>query len=323
MRSISHDPGSNKFSIRATDLNKQEDTVDEFDHVIVSTGHFSVPKVPHIKGIEKFPGRVIHSHDFREAREFKGLRVLVLGASYSAEDIALQIHKYGAKQVTTSYRTAAMGFEWPEGIEEIGHLQELDDNVARFKDGTTREIDALIMCTGYLHHFPFLGDDLKLKTHNRLYPPGIYKGVFWQDNPNLMYLGMQDQYYTFSMFDAQAWYARDYILGRIELPSAADREKDISEWVAREEKLETPFDGIDFQADYLRDLCAATDYPKFDIDLTVKEFYEWEHHKEESILGYRNKSFESPCTGTMAPVHHTPWIEAMDDSMATFLDTKS
>ena len=24
-------------------------------------------------------------------------------------------------------------------------------------------------------------------------------------------------------------------------------------------------------------------------------------------------------TGTEAPIHHTPWMEAMDDSMATYL----
>jgi trimethylamine monooxygenase len=56
--------------------------------------------------------------------------------------------------------------------------------------------------------------------------------------------------------------------------------------------------------------------------MTVEEFREWEHDKEHSILGYRNKAFKSPCTGTMAPVHHTPWLEAMDDSMKAFLAVK-
>ena len=46
---------------------------------------------------------------------------------------------------------------------------------------------------------------------------------------------MQDQFYTFSMFDAQAWYARDVILGRIKLPSKAEMAKDDAAWVKREE----------------------------------------------------------------------------------------
>ena len=143
-----------------------------------------------------------------------------------------------------------------------------------------------------------------------MHPPHLYKGIFWLDNPKLIYLGMQDQFYTFSMFDAQAWYARDVILGRIKLPSKEEMAEGRRAWVKREEALKDAFEKIDFQADYVRELCAATDYPKFDIDMTVDEFKEWEHDKEHSILGYRNKAFKSPCTGTMAPVHHTPWLEA-------------
>ena len=56
--------------------------------------------------------------------------------------------------------------------------------------------------------------------------------------------------------------------------------------------------------------------------MTVDEFKEWEHDKVDSITGYRDKAFKSPCTGTVPPVHHTPWLEAMDDSMKTFLAVK-
>ena len=86
---------------------------------------------------------------------------------------------------------------------------------AIFKDGHEQETDAVILCTGYLHHFPFLSEDLKLQTHNRLYPPKLYKGVVWQNNHKLMYLGMQDQFHTFNMFDCQAWFARDVIMEKI------------------------------------------------------------------------------------------------------------
>ena len=77
---------------------------------------------------------------------------------------------------------------------------------------------------------------------------------------------------TFSasvMFDAQTWYARDVILGRIKLPSKEAMQKDDDAWVKREEALKDAFEKIDFQADYVRELCDATDYPKFDIDMSV------------------------------------------------------
>lgn len=322
VRHVAYDTDSGQFSLSIENLSTAEQRTEQFDYVVVATGHFSVPNVPDFPGIESFPGRVMHGHDFRSADEFKGKDIIVVGGSYSAEDIALQSKKYGAKTVTISYRTQAMGFHWPDGMKEVPLIVGIDGRTVSFKDGSSVDADAIILCTGYLHHFPFLEDGLKLKTHNRLNPPGIYKGVFWLDNPKLMYLGMQDQYYTFSMFDAQAWYARDVILGRIELPSRAKMSADIDQWVAREEALADPYQQIDFQTDYTKDLVAATDYPDFDLDMVVELFTEWEHDKEHDITSYRDKAFKSPCTGTAAPVHHTPWAEAMDDSMATFLATK-
>ncbi len=80
---------------------------------------------------------------------------------------------------------------------------------------------------------------------------------------------------------------------------------------------------IDFQTEYTKDLYALSDYPKIDFELIRSHFKEWEHHKEEDIMTYRNKSFSSPVTGTIAPLHHTPWAEAMDDSKEAVLKTKS
>ena len=130
---------------------------------------------------------------------------------------------------------------------------------------------------------------------------------------------MQDQYYTFNMFDAQAWYARDLMLGRIKLPSDEAMLADTKQWVAREEQTANPSDEIDFQAAYIVDLLAPTDYPPFDVTAVAETFKAWEHDKEADILGYRNKSYRSTITGTQAPKHHTPWMEAMDDSLAAFL----
>jgi trimethylamine monooxygenase len=316
---VSYAEETGKFTVTVKDLKADTIVSDEFDYVVVSSGHFSTPNMPYFEGLERFPGRVMHAHDFRDAVEMVGKRLLMVGSSYSAEDIATQCYKYGCKSVTFSYRSKPLGFDWPAAFEERPLLTRVTGKTAHFKDGTTAEVDAIVMCTGYLHHYPFLPDDLRLQTRNRLYPPGLYKGVFWTANPKLIYLGMQDQYYTFNMFDAQAWYARDVILGRIALPSAEAQDKDIDGWVEREEALENPFQAIDFQTDYVRDLLSATDYPHLDVDKVAELFKEWEHHKVESILGYRNRSYPSVITGNMSPAHHTPWMEATDDSLEAFL----
>jgi trimethylamine monooxygenase len=319
-KNVTYCPKSQKFTVTVKDLQANEVKSSEFDNVIVACGHFSTPNVPDFPGLSKFPGRVLHAHDFRAADEFAGKNILLIGASYSAEDIGIQCYKYGAKSVTFSWRTKPMGFNWPEGCKEVELLERLEGKTAFFKDGTSQDVDAIVLCTGYLHHFPFLEDQLRLKTRNRLYPPQIYKGIFWWANPKLMYIGMQDQYYTFNMFDAQAWYARDVILGRIKLPAYDVQAADINKWVALEEALEDPFQAIDFQTEYVRDLLSATDYPKLDVDMVAKLFKEWEHHKVEGILTYRDRSYPSTLTGNMAPVHHTPWIKALDDSLEAFLN---
>lgn len=319
VRHVSYDAETELFTVTVHDLVEDKQTSEVFDYVVVASGHFSTPNVPYFEGVEQFPGRVLHAHDFRSADEFKGKDILLVGSSYSAEDIGTQCFKYGAKSITFSYRTRPMGFDWPEGFKEVPLLTKLVGKTAYFKDGTSRDVDAIVLCTGYQHHFPFLPDSLRLKTNNRLYPLGLYKGVVWQDNPKLIYLGMQDQYFTFNMFDAQAWFARDVLLGRIVLPTPAAMEADILAWRAREEAVADAFEAIDFQTDYVRDLLALTDYPFLDVDQVAKLFKEWEHHKMEGILTYRDHSYPSVLTGTLAPQHHTVWMQALDDSLEAFL----
>ena len=212
-----------------------------------------------------------------------------------------------------------MGFHWPDTWQELPLLTKVVNKTAHFKDGSTKDVDAIILCTGYLHHFPFLPDDLRLVTTNRLWPSNLYKGVVWEKNPKLMYLGMQDQFYTFNMFDAQAWYARDVFLGRIQLPSAEEMASHSASWLAREEALEDDEQMIWFQGDYTKELIDETDYPTFDVEGVNKTFLTWEHHKHDDIMGFRNNAYKSLMTGNMQPVHHTPWMDAMDDSMESYL----
>ncbi|TGV57612.1 NAD(P)/FAD-dependent oxidoreductase, partial [Mesorhizobium sp. M2D.F.Ca.ET.160.01.1.1] len=106
----------------------------------------------------------------------------------------------------------------PANWKEVPLLTKVEGNVATFKDGSTATVNAIILCTGYKHHFPFMSDDLRRRTANRLATADLYKGAVYVHNPALFYLGMQDQWYTFNMFDAQAWWARDVILCRIKLP---------------------------------------------------------------------------------------------------------
>ena len=318
-RWVEYNEDKDNFTVVTHDLVNDKQVSEEFDYVIVATGHFSTPNVPQFDGMDKFEGRVLHAHDFREALEFKDMDVMIVGASYSAEDIGSQCWKYGAKSITACYRTNPMGFHWPDNWETKPLLTKVEGKTCHFKDGTSKDIDAIILCTGYVHHFPFMQDDLRLITTNRMWTPGLYQGVAFEENPKVMYLGMQDQFYTFNMFDAQAWWARDVIMGKIALPSKAEMKAHSAKWEEREGTLETDEDLIWFQGDYTKDLIEQTDYPTFDIEGVNQTFVQWEHHKHDDIMNFRDNGYKSLITGTDAPVHHTKWVEAMDDSLETYL----
>ncbi|CUH82118.1 NAD(P)-binding domain-containing protein [Tropicibacter naphthalenivorans] len=320
IRWVEYLPESEEFEVTVHDMTEDRVYKERFDHVICASGHFSSPNVPEYPGFDQFNGRIVHAHDFRDAREFEGKDVLVVGSSYSAEDIGSQCWKYGAKTVTSCYRSAPMGFNWPDNWEEKPAMERVEGKTVHFSDGTTKDVDAIILCTGYKHYFPFLPDDLRLKTANRLASADLYKGVVYTHNPKMFYLGMQDQWFTFNMFDAQAWYVRDIILGRIEVP--ADKQvlmADVAEREAREEASDDVKYAINYQADYIKELIADTDYPSFNVDGATEAFMEWKKHKAKDIMAFRNNSYTSVITGTKAPVHHTPWKDALDDSMAAYL----
>lgn len=307
------------FNVTVCNLPKDHTYTEHFDHVIVCSGHFSTPNVPEFPGFDMFKGRVLHAHDFRDAMEFKDKDILIVGTSYSAEDIGSQCWKYGCKSVTVSHRTAPMGYDWPDNWQEVPLLTHVDGNTAYFKDGTSKDVDAVILCTGYIHHFPFLPDSLRLKTANRLATADLYKGTTYVHEPALFYLGMQDQWFTFNMFDAQAWWVRDVIMDRIALPDHATMVADVEDRVAREDAGKDDYDAIWYQGDYVKELIAETDYPSFDVEGACLAFKEWKGHKKENIMTFRNNAYKSVITGTMAPLHHTPWKDALDDSLEVYL----
>jgi len=324
VRNVQHDADTQKFTVTAHDQIKDSTYSEEFDHVIVASGHFSTPNMPYYEGFEGFNGRILHAHDFRDAREFKNMDILILGTSYSAEDIGSQCWKYGCKSVTVAHRTAPMGFDWPDNWEEVVALKSVSEDTATFIDGSSKKVDAIILCTGYQHFFNFLPDDLRLKTTNRLATADLYKGVAYVHNPDLFYIGMQDQWFSFNMFDAQAWYIRDIITGKVAIPDNKDALiKDVNDRVAAEDAVEDDYGAIAYQGAYVGELIDETDYPTFDIDGACNSFYEWKKNKYKGIMSFRDNCHKSIMTGSMAPIHHTPWKDELDDSMECYMKNEA
>ena len=66
------------------------------NHVIIATGPFSRPKPVSFKGMATFPGRIMHSYEYKTGKDFKGQKVLVVGFGNSACEIAIDLYEQGA-----------------------------------------------------------------------------------------------------------------------------------------------------------------------------------------------------------------------------------
>jgi trimethylamine monooxygenase len=94
---------------------------------------------------------------------------------------------------------------------------------------------------------------------------------------------------------------------------------DVAARVAADDALEDDYARIRYQGEYVAELAAETDYPSFDVAAANEAFFQWKKHKKEAIMGFRDNGYVSPMTGTMAPAHHTKWVDALDDSMESYL----
>jgi dimethylaniline monooxygenase (N-oxide forming) len=80
---------------------------EDFDFVAVCTGQFNDPQELHCPGENDFKaqgGRIVHSSAYNDPSLVEGRRVVVLGGSKSASDIAVNAVKSGAREVTIVFR---------------------------------------------------------------------------------------------------------------------------------------------------------------------------------------------------------------------------
>ena len=87
VRSVVYNEATDDFTVIAENLlEKKVLPPQTFDFVCVASGHYSVPFTPAYPGVETFPGRVMHSHDFRNAKEFAGQKVLLVISDFPVKE---------------------------------------------------------------------------------------------------------------------------------------------------------------------------------------------------------------------------------------------
>ncbi|KAH6894534.1 hypothetical protein B0T10DRAFT_253597 [Thelonectria olida] len=225
--------------------------VEWFDAVVVASGHYWVPYIPAVEGLEEFeksrPGSVLHSKTFRGRASFANKRVVVVGASVSAADIAVDLIDTAKSPVhaivlghTANGYFGDGAFNHPR-ISKHPSIARVRGRTVDLIDGNSiPDVDHVIFGTGYTWTLPFL-PSVPVRN-NRV--PDLYQHVVWQKDPSLLFVGAVGAGLTFKIFEWQAVYAARLLAGRATLPAA----EDMQAWET--ERIKTHGDGPKFTVVY-------------------------------------------------------------------------
>ncbi|CAL9133004.1 unnamed protein product [Musa acuminata var. zebrina] len=205
-----------------------------FDGVVVCNGHYTEPRIQEIPGMDAWPGKQMHSHNYRVPEPFLDQVVVIVGNSYSAVDISRDIARF-AKEVHVSDRSLTdeptrkqPGYDnmWLHSYIASTHK----DGVVVFRDGCSIHVDVIIHCTGYKYHFPFLKTkNIVTVDDNRVGP--LYKHIFPPFlAPSLAFIGIPWKVVPFTMFELQSKWVAGVLSGRIALPTKEEMLEDVKSW---------------------------------------------------------------------------------------------
>ncbi|XP_042459914.1 flavin-containing monooxygenase FMO GS-OX-like 8 [Zingiber officinale] len=112
-----------KWIVRSRDRRTDDgEFVEEiFDAVVVATGHYSLPRLPKIKGMEEWKRKQLHSHVYRVPDPFQDEVVVVVGGSISGSEIALEI-LHVAKEVHLSTKNVEIPEKLVKPVSKYAHM---------------------------------------------------------------------------------------------------------------------------------------------------------------------------------------------------------
>ncbi|PIN20862.1 Flavin-containing monooxygenase [Handroanthus impetiginosus] len=218
---------------KSTELGSEE----VFDAVVVCNGHHTQPRVADFPGMEKWPGKQLHSHNYRVPEPFQdqAIIVVVIGDGLSAKDISLEISKV-AKEVHLSSRSPNIKIsklEYGDNMWQHSEIDHVDENgEVAFKDGASIHADTILHCTGFKYDFPFLKTEgIVAVDDNRVGP--LYKHIFPPElAPSLSFVGLTyfPAPHVFLKIDLQAKWIAHVLSGKASLPSEEEMLADVQEY---------------------------------------------------------------------------------------------
>ncbi|KAK8062176.1 hypothetical protein PG997_014273 [Apiospora hydei] len=239
---------------KAVDGDGEEDEwwVEWFDAVVVASGHYSVPYIPAIEGLEEMqrarPGSVLHSKHYRGRDSYRDKNVVVVGASVSAADIAFDLAEVAASTHAviighTMNRYFGDGaFNHPRihkcpSIKRVTVPPTTTAAKAQVElvDGTViPDVDHIIFGTGFSWTLPFFAPSptsssgkeeagpVPTVRNNRV--PDLWQHVVWRHDPTLLFVGAVGAGLTFKIFEWHAVLAARLLADRLSGPLPSSEE---------------------------------------------------------------------------------------------------
>jgi cation diffusion facilitator CzcD-associated flavoprotein CzcO len=207
---LSQEIGQERWHVTARSTVTNTMTRNEYDAVVVANGHYSVPFIPPVPGIEEFqakhPSIISHSKNYRSPKSFANKKVIVIGGGASGLDIGNQISVVCQKPLLNSIRSEQplkLGKEIKEEVPPIAKYL-VNERGVRFEDGRVeKDVDAIVYCTGYLYAYPFLRslDPPIVTTGRRVI--GLYKQLFHISHPTLAFTALSQKVIPFPLSESQ------------------------------------------------------------------------------------------------------------------------
>lgn len=204
---------------------KDSCVTEQFDAVIVCNGHYSVPLIPKLPGLETFTGQVMHSHYYRYPEAFKDQTVLCLGAASSGQDISIDLTN-SAKMVYLCHNKPPVQSRLPPNLQQKPGIQSISGSTVTLLNDEELSVNCILFCTGYHFTFPFLDDrcHLTVDEDERITP--LYKHIIHTEFPSLSFIGICKTICPFPQFYVQVLLVLKILDGSLNLPSKEEMDAD-------------------------------------------------------------------------------------------------
>lgn len=112
--------------------------------IVNATGTWGAPFIPWYPGLTSFQGRMVHTTDYRDAEQFRGQNVLVVGGGTSAIGFLIELERVAGRLTWVSRRPVEFLEEQELDIEAGSSAVSMQDEAAR--EG--RALPSVVSTTG-------------------------------------------------------------------------------------------------------------------------------------------------------------------------------